>query len=251
MLKNSKEKKQASTAKKKEPRKKKAASLIGTRKESSLHKSLKFHYSSNGGEIETLKGSYVCDGKTSNGELIEVQCGSLGPLKTKVLDLAKKNKVRIIHPVIIEKHIELYDNEDQLVRKKKSPRKGSMWDLFNALVYAPELPLQKNLTLELALIDIVEKRVDDGRGSWRRKGISIIDRRLSAWHSSIILKNPRDYGQFCMYKKKELFTVRDLGKKAGITADLARKTLYVLAKIGIVERKSKKGNAYVYEVNGD
>jgi len=216
-------------------------------RESSLHRSLKFRYSGSGGETETLAGSYVCDGRTSEGELIEVQTGSFGPLKEKVKKLTKTGKLRIIHPIIVQKYIELYDVKGRLLHRRKSPRKGSSWDLFKALIYGPELPLLKNLSIELALIDIIEKRIDDGKGSWRRKGVSISDHILSAYHNSIVLKSLRDYRQFVPYTKKELFTVRDFGKKAGVNPTLARKVLYTLTKMGIIEQAGKQGRANIYK----
>jgi len=220
---------------------------IGTIKESSLHRSLKFQYSGSNGAIETLAGNYVCDGQTDKGEYIEVQTGSFGPLREKVKALTKTGKVRIIHPIIAQKYIELYDTKNRLLYRRKSPRKGSSWDLFNALIYAPEIPLLKNLCIELAVIDAIEKRVKDGKGSWRRKGVSISDRSLGAWHSSIILKRPKDYCRFVPFKKNEPFTVRNLAEKAGITTALAQKTLYTLAKMGVIKRTGKQGNSYLYE----
>ena len=74
---------------------------IGTKRESSLHRSLKFQYSEF--DIEVPVGDYVCDGKTSQGELIEVQTGSFGPLREKVKILTRKNRVRIVHPIVYEK----------------------------------------------------------------------------------------------------------------------------------------------------
>ena len=227
--------------------KKKPVSSIGTRKESSLHRALKFRYSGNGGDTETLAGPYVCDACTSKGELIEVQTGSFGPLKEKVETLTQDYKVRVIHPIIVQKHIELYSKDGRLLRRRKSPRKGCTWDLFNALIYAPELPLLKNFTVELALIDAIEKRIDDGKGSWRRKGVSITDRSLAAWHGSVVLSKPKDYYQFIPFKKTERFTARDLGEQAGINTAFARKALYVLTKIGLVERVGKQGNTLVYQ----
>ena len=213
---------------------------IGTKKESSLHKALKFSYSGSGGTTETLAGSYVCDACTSKGELIEVQTGSFGPLKEKVEALTAAGKVRIIHPIIVQKHIELCDVSGRLIHRRKSPRKGSTWDLFSALLYAPLLSLLKNLTIELVLTAIVEKRLDNGKGSWRRKGVSINDRILDVQLGSVILKRPKDYHQFLPFKKEELFTVRKLTEKAGITTALARKTLYVLTKMGVAERTGKQ-----------
>ena len=225
----------------------KSSSSIGTKKESSLHRSLKFRYSGSDGDTETLAGAYVCDGRTGEGELIEVQTGSFGPLKEKAKELTGTARLRIIHPIIAQKYIELYDVNGRLVHKRKSPRKGSEWDLFNALIYAPELPLLKNLTIELAVIEAIEKRTDDGKGSWRRKGVSISDRLLGAWRHSIVLKGPKDYLQFIPFKKKEPFTVRDLGEKAGINIALARKVLYTLTKMGLVEQAGKQGRAKLYK----
>ena len=220
-------------------------SSITGKKESSLHRSLKFRYSENG-STETPVGDYVCDGLSDDGEYIEVQTGSFGPLKEKVQFLAQSGKVRIIHPVIAQKHIELYNSDGVLLRKRKSPAKGSAWDIFKALLYAPEFPLLKNLTIELVVVDVIEKRIDDGKGSWRRRGVSITDRAIGAWHHSIILSKPKDYYQFIPFRKSERFTVRDLAEKAGIDEGLARKALNVLNKMGLVERIGKQGRAYQY-----
>jgi hypothetical protein len=176
-----------------------------------------------------------------------VQTGSFGPLKEKAEFLTQSGKLRIIHPIISQKHIELYDSGGGLIRKRKSPLKGSAWDVFKALLYAPELPLLKNLAIELAVVDVIEKRLDDGRGSWRRRGVSITDRLLGAWHQTIILAKPKDYQQFIPFRKNERFSVRDLAEKAGINVALARKAVYVLAKMGLIERTGKQGNALLYK----
>jgi len=220
---------------------------IGTKNESSLHNALKFRYSGIEGSTEKPVGDYVCDGLTSEGEIIEIQIGSFGPIKEKIKKLVQTSKVRLIHPIVIKKHIELYDLNNNLLYRRKSPRAGKPWDVFNALIYAPELGLLKNLSIELAVIDVVEKRVNDGKGSWRRKGVSISDRFLDVWHHSIVLSRRGDYNQFIPFKKDESFTVRNLAKKAGINTTLARKTLYVLAKMNLVEKTGKQANAFIFK----
>ena len=220
---------------------------IGTIKESSLHRALKFRYSGDDGDVEVTAGSFVCDACTGEGELVEIQTGSFGPLKEKAKSLCEKNKLKIIHPIIIQKTIEYYTPDGRLLRRRKSPKKGSAWDLFDALIYAPELPLLKNLTIELALVDITEKRVNDGKGSWRRKGVSIADKYLGALHHSVVLKTRKDYLQFLPLGKKKRFTARDLAEKAEIDTATARKVLYVFTKTGLVECAGKQGRAFLYE----
>ncbi|MDR2607733.1 MAG: hypothetical protein LBC57_05010 [Treponema sp.] len=219
---------------------------IGTERESSLHRALKYRYAGETGQTEYELENYVCDVYTGGGEALEIQTGSFGPLDGKLRSLCRLSPVRIIHPVVIHKYIELYDTEGSLIRSRKSNRDGSVWDLFKNLLYAPELPLLPSLVIELALIDVKETRVDDGKGSWRRRGASIRDRELLAWHESIELKNISDYRRFAPFAPETEFTVRDLAKQARIQAPLAGKTLYVLNKIGIVKRVGKQGRAILY-----
>jgi len=218
--------------------------------ESSLHRKLKYQYAGKGGKTEVSAGEYVADGKRKDGEYIEVQTGNFGPLKDKVKELAASGSVRIIHPVAVKKIIEVYKPGSPLgalLYRRKSPLKGSPWDIFDALLSAPLLPLIPGLSIEVVLVDILEKRIKDGKGSWRRKGISLYDKELAACHESVLLKNPADYLRFISFKRREEFTGSLLAEREGISAVTARKALYVLTKMGVVKRKGKQGRAWVYE----
>ena len=220
---------------------------IGTRYEKSLHRDLKFSYAGLRGKTEVAVDGFVADGINARGEFIEIQTGSFSPLKKKIQKLSAQGRVRIVYPVIVTKYLEVYNTRSKLQYRRKSPRKGNPWDLFNALVYASDLPLIPGLVIELALVDALECRVQDGKGSWRREGLSIQDRRMIALHERICLEKPSDYLRFIPFEKNGKFTSSMLGKKAGIRITLARKTLYVLTKMGVVQRIGKQGNSYVYK----
>ncbi|MDR0635958.1 MAG: hypothetical protein LBF87_02645 [Treponema sp.] len=215
-------------------------------RESSLHHTLKILYSGEGGRIEVPIDTYMCDGVTASGEIIEVQIGSFSPLVDKVQALTQCNRVKIVHPIIVQKQLELYDTAGTLVSSRKSPCKGTVWDLFNALVHAPRLPLLPQVSVELALVDITEMRIQDGLGSWRRKGVSILNKSLVAYHGSFILAGVDDYRRLIPFGEGEAFTTQDMGERVGIKAALARKALYVLHKLGVVQRSGKRGKAWVY-----
>jgi hypothetical protein len=219
---------------------------IGVERESSLHRALKIRYAGSEDRLETMAAGYVCDGVTETGEFIEVQTGSFGPLKGKAEKLAELGPVRIIHPIILRRDIEVIDPGGILIRRRKSPRRGTIWDLFKALLYAPELPLIPNIRIELALVAIRERRSNDGRGSWRRKGASILDRELTDYLGSVPLCSLQDYRQFIPPSAGDTFSVKTFGEEAEIQRVLARKTLYVLTKLGITERIGKEGNAWIY-----
>ncbi|QQO11370.1 hypothetical protein JFL75_10505 [Breznakiella homolactica] len=208
---------------------------------------MKIQYTGIAGAVEQALEGYVCDGIRENGELIEIQTGSFGPLKHKAPVLAAAAPLRIVHPIVAARYIELFDEAGSLLRRRKSPRKGTPWDLFNALIYAPLLPRTANLCIELAVVETAERRIQDGKGSWRRKGASIEDKILLAVRETIPLSGAGDYIRFIPFKKNEPFTVQTLAEKAGITAGLARKTLYVLFRLELVKRTGKQGNAWVYK----
>ncbi len=224
-----------------------AGNGIGTERESALHAALKARYAGPGGRTEVETGAFVCDALTAGGEYVEVQTGSLGPLRDKAAFLAGSAPLRIVHPIIARRCIETYGPDGELLRRRTSPRKGSPWDLFAALIHAPLLPATRNLTVELAVVEVLEKRMLDGKGSWRRRGARIIGKELTACRETIVLKGPEDYRRFIPYAEGEAFTVKDLAERDDGPAEaLARKALYVLHKLGLVDRVGKRGNAWLY-----
>jgi len=219
---------------------------IGTRKEKSLHAELKRRYAGDNGFTEISIDSFVCDAIREDGEIVEVQTGSFAPLIPKVTALAKKARVRIVHPVAASRTIETYSPEGALLRSRKSPKRGSYWDLFAALVYAPHLARTPGIAIEVALVEDAETRVEDGRGSWRRKGVSIVDRRLTAVRQTYLFSTIDDYARLLPETLPTPFSASDLAKAAGITPVLARKSLYVLARLGVAEAAGKRGNAKLF-----
>ena len=219
---------------------------IGKSNESSLHRTLKFHYAGPCGKTEVDTGEYLADVVRKDGEYVEIQTGSFAPLKKKVKEFASNGRVRIVHPVAVTKKIETYDSDGSFLYSRKSPLKGSLWNIFEALLHAPQLPLIRGVAVEVVLADITEKRVRDGKGARRRKGVSIKDRELSLWHESVLLEKPSDYLRFVPFKKNEEFTVSELAQREEIDKQTAGKALYVLTKMKIVKKTGKKGSAWLY-----
>jgi hypothetical protein len=221
---------------------------IGTHRESSLHRTLKAVYGGAGAELEAPLGMFICDAVSAEGAVIEVQTGSFRPLVKKLKTLCHEREVRIIYPVAILKLIEVYEADGALRYRRRSPRKGTPWDVFNALIHAAELADFPNVSIHLALVEIIEQRMDDGKGSWRRKGLSIKDKILQTACGTIVLSEKSDYLRFAPFEQQEEWTARELAERAHIRAALARKTVYVLTKMGIVAQTGKKGNARLYRI---
>ena len=223
---------------------------IGTENESSLHNSLKKYYAEPG-KTEKIRAGYVCDAIGINGEAIEIQTSHFYALKKKIPALAKNGKVRLVYPVIVKKTIELYSPEGKLLSRRKSPKKGGMWDIFDELVYVPELLKLKNLNIEIIFVDAIERRCKDGKGSWRRKGVSIKDRilenRPKMLMDRLVFKKKTDWmGRFMPLENE--CTTKALAKASTIKADQARKAIYTLEKAGFLKKDRKQGRCWVYTI---
>ena len=90
---------------------------FSTLNESSLHKSLKNIYAAiYSGQTEIEKDNHVYDIITKKQNVIEIQTKNLSKLLPKILDTIKKgHNIKIVHPIIVENTIEIYDSEDNLI----------------------------------------------------------------------------------------------------------------------------------------
>ena len=134
---------------------------FSTLNESQLHKTLKTLYSElYEGQTEVEKNGYVYDIITKNGNVIEIQTKNLSKLLPKIQDTIKENhKIKIVHPIIINRQIKTYDKNRQLVSNRKSPKRGHILDLFSEITGIYSILLNPKFSLEIVEISMIEERV--------------------------------------------------------------------------------------------
>lgn len=215
--------------------------------EYSLHSEIKQWYMVLGDELEVKVEDFIVDilrGKL----LIEIQTGNFSAIKKKLFKLLLNNRVRLIYPIAKQKWIVHVSRSGDVVRRRKSPKKGKITDLFHELVYMPSLIKDKKFSLEVLLIEEEEVRCNDGRGSWRRKGISVKDRKLLNVFDRIVFEDSRDFLEFLPKEFEGYFTNKGLALKLGISIRLAQKITYCLRKMGAVSIACKKRNEFLFQV---
>ena len=173
--------------------------------ECSLHSEIKKVYSLSGDQFEVKLGNYIIDILRGN-LVIEVQTKNFSALKEKLKTLTKKHQVRLVYPLPEKKWITHITKDDTVLNKRKSPRKGSLTDLFGELVMIPDLIGEENFSLEVLFIDEEEIRCADRNGSWRRRGVSIKDRKLLKVNDRILFQNKTDYLKILPENLNEFFT---------------------------------------------
>lgn len=220
-----------------------APNHIGTLNERSLHAALKDHLAQPGDQLEVSMDGYVID--IVRGEtLIEVQTGGFFPLRRKLAALSQNHFLHLYVPIAQRKYILRLDGEGNQLSRRKSPRTGSAFDLFNELLSLRACLPHPNLWLHVLLCEIEEVWVDDGKGSWRKRYWSLADQRLLRAHSEIILHSGDDFLGLLPPDLPQPFTNADLAKFARCRPRLAGKATYALSAMGLLARVEGSGRAH-------
>jgi hypothetical protein len=219
---------------------------IGTLQETSLHASLKEWYFQPGDSLEVLVDGYVIDIVRSD-MLIEIQTRNFSAIKRKLQSLLPKYPLRLVYPLSTEKWIireAIAPQGGQ--RRRRSPRRAQVVDLFVELVRIADLVSYENFSLEVLMIREEELLKKDGRGSWRRKGWSIQDRRLVEVIDRQVFASQADYCALLPETLPPSFNSADLAKALGKPRYLAQKMAYCLRKMEAITITGKEGNSMIY-----
>jgi len=214
--------------------------------ESSLHAALKKHYARSGGLQEAPVDGYLVD-VVRQGLLIEIQTGNFTAIRDKLNVLLDNHHLLLVYPVAQEKWIVRLPAEgDTPISRRRSPKRGQVTEIFRELVRIPSLMTHPNLSLEVLLVREEEIRRDDGRGSWRRKGWSIVDHRLLEVVHSHLFQTPQDLLTLIPDSLQEPFTSKDLAAAMGVRRYIAQKAAYCLRNMQVIAIAGKRGRAYLY-----
>ena len=219
---------------------------IGTLKESSLHNEIKQWYRQEGDLLEMKYGGYTID--ILRGDwVIEVQTGSFSKLRNKLSELLIDHRVRVVYPIPIRKWISRIDESGEIIAsRRRSPKHGSKYSLFDELVYVRSLADSANFSVEVLLIVEEVIGLNDANGSWRRKHWSIFDRQLITVNNRAVFNCIEDYRPLLPDNLGQIFSSRELSYQAGITPGLARKLLYCFVSMGIIHAEGVKSRRKYY-----
>ncbi|MBP5569016.1 MAG: hypothetical protein J6X54_07320 [Treponema sp.] len=195
--------------------------MINIQNESSLHNSLKLYYANKfNGLTEVQKDGHIYDVIASNGHIYEIQTKNLSALLPKIQDTIKrKNKITIVHPLIITNKIYLTDENGELISKRKSPKKGCIYDLFNELTKIYPVLLNKYFSLEVVLIDMIEHRIrtsnevqsKNQRRRYKKNWLKV-NKRLENIIQTITFKTKKDYLTLLPKALPQEFSAKELKK---------------------------------------
>jgi len=223
---------------------------IGTLNEGTLHAQIKEWLAQPGDQFEVPVDGYVVDIVRDN-RLIEIQTRNFASIKAKLWTLTREHDVLLVHPIAACKWIVKVDPETgELLSRRRSPKRGRPSHLFDELIRIPTLINDPHFALDVLMIHEDEIRVADGKGSWRRKGVSIVDRRLL----DVVERNrysiAADLARLLPDELPEAFTNRDIKAAMRVSLRHAQRVSYCLARMGVIEKDGKRGRSHLYRRTG-
>ncbi len=220
--------------------------------ETSLHKQLKLRYAATESQIEIPMGCFRVDAITSDAQLIEIQHASLGAMREKTRKMLEvhKSPLRIVKPIVARKTIVTLDRVGgDEIRRRLSPKRGDLLDIFLDLVHFGDVFPHPRLKLELLLIEAEEIRIDREPTRHRGKRYKCLDQRLVEIQSSVTLHKLVDLVR--LLPLQELPPTFDTAQLASAIAKprwFAQKVAYCFRKSGAAKMVGKRGNSQLYRL---
>jgi len=227
-----------------------ATNHIGTLREKPLHASLKRWYAEPGDAIEVPLDEFVID-LVRDDLLVEIQTRSFSSMKKKAKTLIDRgHRMIIVHPIAVDRWIVKIDEEGSELSRRKSPRHGAPLDLFSELVAFPKLMQSPNLAIDVLLTHEEEVRHHTPDKAWRRRGWSVLERRLIGVVDLVPLRDVTDLVGLLPPTLPTIFTTADIAAHAQCPRRIAQQAAYCLREMGAITIVGKQGNAIEYSITG-
>ena len=225
-----------------------AAASIGTMRERHLHASLKQWYAEAGDRAEIPVDGYVID-LVRDDLLIEIQTRGFSGMRPKLVALlARGHRIRVVHPIAVDRWIVPVDGDGVALGRRRSPRHGGLPDLLAELVSFPELLADPRFELEVLLTREEEYRRHEPGRCWRRRGWVVVERRLVEVAERIPLRRPADLAVVLPADLPEPFTTADLAASLHRPRRTAQQVTYCLRRLGLVEVIEPRRRAAEYRI---
>jgi len=220
---------------------------IGTLREKALHAVLKQYLEPFEDSHEVKIGSYVADIVGENG-IVEIQTRGFNQLRKKLSTFLEVASVTVVYPIVHTKWLVWIDPETgEATNKRKSPKRGTVYDAFYELYKIKMLLNHPNLRLHLILVDMEEYRHLNGWSHDRKRGSSRYERIPIALVEEMIIGASEDYHKLIPPGLPKQFTSRDYGQASSLSMNGSQTALNVLHHMEAARRVGKQGKLYLYE----
>lgn len=218
--------------------------------ETSLHRELKRIYAGDEAQTEVRLAGYRIDAVVG-GQLVEIQHGSLAAIRDKVRALCAEHHVLVVKPIVARKTILKQDRAGgEVLSRRASPKRCTLVDLFDELVYFTRAYPHPNLAIEAVLVEVDELRCPGHgrRRRWRVGDHVVEDQRLVSIGESQRIGTAADLMKLLPGPVPQRFHSGELAERFGIRRHIAQRIAYCLREMGAARSIGKRGNTRLYEL---
>ncbi|MDR1700909.1 MAG: hypothetical protein LBR68_06925 [Lachnoclostridium sp.] len=224
---------------------------IGTLKEKTIHAVLKNFLEPDEDKHEKRVYGFVADIVTEH-DIIEIQTGNFNTMRRKLDSFLPEKKVTIVYPIPATKWLSWIDEETgEVTGRRKSPKRGSPYLAFQELYKIKYCLNHPNLMIHILLIDMEESRLLNGWSRDRKRGSVRYDRIPIRIVDEVLIERTEDYRMLIPAELGDRFSVKEYSKVTKLPIRQARTALHIMHYLKIVERVSKKGNAFIYALTSE
>lgn len=213
---------------------------IGTLNEGSLHAALKARYARPGDRFEVPLDGFVIDIRRPD-MLVEIQTSSFRSMGNKFDSLLEQHRILLVHPIAVETYVKRPGR-----KARKSPRRGSLFDIFTELVSIPTLLDHPNLMLDVVLVSVTQFQDSDPRARRGRGGYRTTDRELRDVLEVRHFAGTEDLAALLPPNLPAGFTTADIARGANVSRDVAQRMAFCFRALEVfsVVGRSKDGILY-------
>ena len=213
---------------------------IGTLNEGSLHAALKELYAEPGDEFEVPLDRFVIDIRRDD-LLIEIQTSSFAAMGSKLDALLDRFEILLVHPIAIESWLDRPNT-----KPRRSPKKGSLYSIFEELVSVPTLLDHPSLTLDVVLVSVTKHQTHDPRARRGRGGMRTRDRSLREVIETHRFHDVDDLAALLPHDLPDEFSTADIARLGSVKRDVAQRMAYCFKPLGVIEEIDRTRQGYVY-----
>jgi hypothetical protein len=173
----------------------------------------------------------------------------LSAIRRKCHDLLSRHSLRVVKPVIIRTRIaKAKKSGGPVTSRRLSPKRGSVLDIFDELIYFIRVFPNPNLILEVPLVHVEQLRVPSKkrRRRWQRD-FRVQDVKLEAIEATVVLREPAHLFELVgLPDELETFNTLDIARATDRPRWVAQQIAYVLRKTGAIEPVERKRSGIVY-----
>ena len=223
---------------------------IGTLRERPLHAALKQRYARPGDAVEVAVDGFVID-LVRDDLLIEIQTRGFSSARRKFASLLDRgHRLLVVHPIAVDTWITKVGDDGEVLSRRRSPRHGAPCDVFAELVNVAPLLGHPGLELELVLVEMEELRRHAPDGPWRRRGWTVVERRLLDIVDQRTFLGVPDLVTLLPADLDDPFTTADLATRLGRPRRLAQQMAYCLRTAGALEPADARTRNVRYRMIG-